>query len=111
MPEPAASSFEGALDLFGTIRYSIFVNAPGAALELTDEMNIVHLSSNAGGPVVITKGNMATGQRIVLTMTAFDTDAYTLSVAGGTLTLTSANAVAELYFDGTDCRVLSVNAP
>ncbi len=95
--------------MFGTIRYQITTNTAGAALALTDDHNVVHFSSNAGGAVLMTNASVATGQRIVLTMTAFDTDAYTLVVQGGTLTFDAADETAEVYYDGTVFRVLSLN--
>lgn len=72
-------------------------------LDAADALTEVTISSTAGaGTRTITRGTLPRGVPVFVRMTAFDTNAYTAAVLGGTVTF---NAVAELamfYWNGTN---------
>ena len=84
-------------------------NAAGAALAIGATDRCILFSSNAGGAVAMSSTGAFAGQRVVLVMTAFDTDAYTLAVDGGALTFNAAGETAEIVYDGTAWRDISLN--
>jgi hypothetical protein len=102
----------GAVDVdhvsFGAVRT---VAADGAvALVAADAFGVVHFSSTSGGsPVVMTRSTLTAGRPVILTMTAFDTNAYTMAVDTGTLTFNAADESATVYWDGTAMRVAALN--
>ena len=83
------------------------VNAAGAACAITPTDWFVNVSSNGGGPIVISH-TMSAGQSVRIGMSAFDTDAYTMAVVGGTLTLNAVGEAATVMYDGTNVWVTAL---
>lgn len=84
--------------------------AAGENVTLTpaDHGRTVTFSSDAGGAATIAVGTLPAGGRVILQMSTFNTDAYTATVSGGTLTFNATGELAEVYYDGTDLIVLSL---
>lgn len=82
-------------------------NAAGAACAIGPTDFYVGISSNGGGAVVISE-TMSDGQLAVIEMTAFNTDAYTMVVGGGTLTFNAVDEKALIFHNGTEVIVLGL---
>lgn len=71
------------------------------------------ISSAGGAAPAATTSSPRSGQIVALHMTAFNTNAYTMTVenggATGTLTFNAADESALIQYDGTAWRVLSLN--
>ena len=83
-------------------------NTAGAACAIGPTDFYVGVSSNAGGAVVISE-TMADGQLALIEMTAFDTDAYTMEVGGGTLTFNAVDESALIFHNGIEVIVVSLS--
>lgn len=76
-------------------------NAAGTQAVLTTSDRNVTVESDGGGAQTIDASALLSGQSVKVSMRAFNTDAYTLAVVGGTLTLNAVGETALIYNDGT----------
>lgn len=79
------------------------VNAAGDNVVIATTDRAILFSSDGGGAATIDASAMLDGQSVWLTMSTFDTDAYTCANVNGatTLTFNATGETALLYFDGT----------
>lgn len=79
------------------------VNVAGDNVVIATTDRAILFSSDGGGAATIDASGMLDGQCVWLTMSTFDTDAYTCANVNGssTLTFNATGETALLYFDGT----------
>lgn len=97
-----------ALPLTSGVALPRRTNAAGAACAIGPTDFYVGISSNGGGAVVISE-TMADGQLALIEMTAFNTDAYTMTVGGGTLTFNAVDESALIFHNGTEVIVVALS--
>jgi hypothetical protein len=77
-------------------------------LDAADGMTVVTISSTAGaGTRTITRGTLPVGVPVAVVMTAFDTNAYTAAVQGGTVTFNAVGEAGVFFWDGTALRFIA----
>jgi hypothetical protein len=78
-------------------------------LAAADGMTVVTISSTAGaGTRTITRGTLPVGVPVMVVMTAYDTNAYTAAVQGGTVTFNAVGEAGIFVYDGTALRFIPV---
>lgn len=87
---------------------SVLTPASDVAVTLAVTDRFIQLSSAAGAAKAVTMTSTYPGHRIVLNMLVRTLGSYTLAISEGTLTLDATAEVAEIYFDGTIWRSLSL---
>jgi len=77
-------------------------------LDAADAGTVVTISSTAGaGTRTITVGTLPVGAMVMIVMTAFDTNAYTAAVQGGTVTFDAVGEAGLFFSDGTALRFIA----
>lgn len=98
-------------ETFNGITWESVVLAPAAnsAVTLAVTDRFIHLTSTDASAKAATMTSTYAGHRIVLNMLSrSSTGTYTFLIDEGTLTLDATAEVAEIYFDGTTWRSLSL---
>lgn len=99
-----SSDGAGALTV-ATVNKAVRTLTADATLAIGPTDGIILISSAGGSAPGATTETMADGQEVTIAMTAFNTNAYTVTVDEGTLTFNAADECATVFHDGTALRV------
>lgn len=106
---PDKHTIEESLELVGaSVSCRPRTNTADATLAITEDDAYILISSAGGSAPGTTTTSMRAGQRCLIQMTAFNTNAYTVAVDEGALTFNAADESAEIVYDGTAVRVVSL---